>query len=194
MESGWGKNYLCTEILRTWYSGLQMRRRATGESPIDENSVPMQSGLTIESAKEECVWESGQGSLKAGSLAWPPCDFPPAQTTIKRRRKQLRTRPCELNKLWYWDYILLLEHIYLSSQKCSDEYNKVFCLMGWHSSHLPHSISSPYLQETQNQICVLNGTKQLRNIFQQRNLDIKLDALCLFSCGGKIVTKQQNTF
>lgn len=66
--------------------------------------------------------------------------------------------------------------------------------MGWHSSHLPHSISSPYLQETQNQICVLNGTKQLRNIFQQRNLDIKLDALCLFSCGGKIVTKQQNTF
>lgn len=68
MESGWKTNYLCTEILRTWYSGLQIQRRTTDESPIRENSLPMQSGLTIKSAKAQCVWESGQCSWKA----WPP--------------------------------------------------------------------------------------------------------------------------
>lgn len=62
-----------TSALKFWGLGnLGCERRATGESPIHENSLPMQSGLTIESAKEECVWESGQGSWKAGSLAWPP--------------------------------------------------------------------------------------------------------------------------
>lgn len=89
----------------------------------------------------------------------PPCDTPPADKTAKRRRKQLRIRPYGLNKSWHWDYFLSLEHIYLVSERCSDEQKKVFCVTGWHPSHLPPSISSPYPQKTRNQNCVLNGTK-----------------------------------
>lgn len=86
MESGWGKNYLCAEILRTWYSGLPMWRRASGESPIHENSLPMQSELTIESEKEEsvCVWvRPGHLEGRVSCLTSSPCDPPPAQTTTK---------------------------------------------------------------------------------------------------------------
>lgn len=96
---------------------------------------------------------------RVSCLTSPPCDPPPAQTTAKRRRKQLRVRPCELNKSRYLDYFLLLEHIYLVSERCSGEWNKVFCVTGWHPPHLPPSISSSYPQETQNQNCVLNGMK-----------------------------------
>lgn len=172
-----------------------MQRRAVGKSPIHENSLPMPSGLTIKSAKEVCVGiRPGLMEGRVSCLTSLPCDPPPAQTTTERRRKQLRTRHCEFNKLWYWDYILLPEHICLASQKRSYECNEVFCLTHYHPRHLPLSISSLYLQETQNQIYVLNGMKQLGNILQQRNPDIKLGTLCLLSHGGKMVTKQQNTF
>lgn len=96
---------------------------------------------------------------RVSCLTSPPCDPPPAQRTAKGRRQQLRIRPCELNKSWHWDYFLSLEHIYLVSERCSDEWNKVFCVTGWHLPHLSPSISSPYPQETQNQNCVLNGRK-----------------------------------
>lgn len=190
MESGWKKNYLCTEILRTWYSGLQIQRRATDESPIRENSLPMQSGLTIKSAKAQCVWESGQCSWKA----WPPL-----HVILHQHRQQQKEGsnwgPGPVSSTSYGvETIFLLGHIYLASQNHSDKCNKVFCLTGWHPPHLPLSFSSPYLQETQNQICVLNSMKQLGNILQQRNPDIKIDILGLLSYGGKMVTKQQNTF
>lgn len=97
---GGEKTTSALKFLRTWYSGLQMRRRAAGESPIHENSLPVPSGLTIKSAKEVCVGiRPGLMEGKVSCLTSLPCDPPPAQTTTKRRRKQLRTRPCEFNKL-----------------------------------------------------------------------------------------------
>lgn len=128
---GGEKTTSALKFLRTWYSGLQIRRKAAGESPIHENSLPMGSGLTIKSAKEVCVGiRPGLMEGRVSCLTSLPCDPPPAQRTTKRGRKQLRTRPCEFNKLLYWDYILLLEHIYLSSQKRSDEWSEIFCLTG----------------------------------------------------------------
>lgn len=52
MESGWGKKYLCTEILRTGYSRLQLPRRAGGEPPVRVNCLPRGVGSPLNGQKK----------------------------------------------------------------------------------------------------------------------------------------------
>lgn len=146
MESGWGKKYLCTEILRTGYSRLQLPRRAGGEPPVRVNHLPRGVGSPLNGQKKyRGIRAQGrQGLLSDLYFRWSSTDIDNSKKEDKADEDQALWA-----QQWHGMYlfILSLEHIHLFLlEGYSDLWIQVFCVTGLHPPHLSSSTNSPYPQ------------------------------------------------